>query len=84
MRSPVEAKCPVKGKTTPMEISLLSSSIWGVAGWMVCDIRSQAEKPTIKVTIAMINVNDFNSICSFFDYAYFERSHFRSVRFGEI
>jgi hypothetical protein len=62
MRSAVGAKCPVKGKATPMENSPLVSSIWGVVGWITCDIRSQAEKPTIKVKIAMINENDFNSI----------------------
>ena len=43
----VEAKCPVKGKTTPMEISSLLSSICGAAGWIICDTRSQAEMPII-------------------------------------
>ena len=53
------SQVPRQSKTTPMEISLLLSSISGVAGWVIWDIRSQAEKPIIKVAIATININDF-------------------------
>ena len=56
MSSLAEAKCPVKGKTSPMGISPLNREsefppifVYGeVAGWMIWDIRSQAEKPTIE------------------------------------